>query len=61
MGVGPYQKIGGQRREREAVGVMQIEMQGTLESFQGYEAKNVRKLYQIVSDVPLKNKMRRSM
>lgn len=41
--------------------VMQIEMQGTLESFQGYEAKNVRKLYQILSEVPLKNKMRRSM
>lgn len=43
------------------MGVMQIEMQGTLESFQGYEAKNVRKLYQILSEVPLKNKMRRSM
>jgi len=40
---------------------MQIEMQGTLASFQGYEAKNVRKLYQILSEVPLKNKMRRSM
>ena len=43
------------------MGVMQIEMQGTLASFQGYEAKNVRKLYQILSEVPLKNKMRRSM